>query len=84
VDIVVLLNLQSKIAPAPNLVLELVPLPTRNVYALYVSRSEFPNSDRVEITDETLLEKLRSVNGQFTWDGLPILYYENLPATLGV
>jgi hypothetical protein len=38
-------------------------------------------ADLIEITDEKLLEKLRSVKGQFTYGGTPVFYYENLMST---
>lgn len=71
----------QRITGIPSLILELTPVSTGRVYALYVGGNKFPNSDPIEITDEKLLEKLRSVNGQFTYDGRPIFYSENLKRT---
>jgi hypothetical protein len=51
------------------------------IYTLSVRDDEFPGSSLIEVTDEKLLEKLRSVNGQFTCHGLPVFYYEHLMST---
>jgi hypothetical protein len=52
-----------------------------NVCILSIRDDEFPGSDLIEITDEKLLEKLRSVNGQFTCSGRPVFYYDHLMST---
>jgi hypothetical protein len=65
----------------PYLILEAVPAPTGYVYALYLSEDECPGSDLMELTDEKLLDKLRSVNGQFTYERTPVCYYEHLMST---
>jgi hypothetical protein len=52
-----------------------------NVCILSIREDEFPGSDLIEITDEKLLEKLRSVNGQFTCFGRPVFYYDHLMST---
>ena len=49
-----------------------------NACALSIKDDEFPGSNIVEITDEKLLEKLRSVKGQLVLQGLPVFYYEHL------
>jgi hypothetical protein len=59
-------------------------VPTRNGNAcvLSIKDDEFPGSNIVEVTDEKLLEKLRSVNGQLVYEGLPVFYYEHLNSGL--
>jgi hypothetical protein len=52
-----------------------------HVYVLIIQDDDFPGSNLIEITDEKLLEKLRSVNGQFTSGKLPVFYYEHLMST---
>lgn len=51
----------------------------------YVEDGEFPGSPPVDLTDKKykkLVEKLRSINGQFVWrfekNCFPLFYYENL------
>jgi hypothetical protein len=38
-------------------------------------------TDLIDITSGELLEKLRSLNGQFTNNGTPVFYYENVMST---
>jgi hypothetical protein len=64
----------------PCIALEWSPLRS-HVCVLCIQDDEFPGSTRIEITDEKLLGKLRSVNGQFVHDGHPVFYYENLMST---
>jgi|HubBroStandDraft_2_1064218.scaffolds.fasta_scaffold173946_3 hypothetical protein len=54
----------------------------------YVEDGEFPGSPPVDLTDkkyEQLVEKLRSINGQFVWrfekNCFPLFYHENLKST---
>src|ERR1700747_3457943 len=49
-----------------------------HAYSLSVRDGEFPDSNIIVVTDEKLLAKLRSINGQFFHEGLPVFYYEYL------
>ena len=83
----------TKPVVVPYIVLEAVALPTGSVYSLYISNDKIPDSKPMEITEvadnrektllenmrSSLLEDLRLVNGQYTYDGYPIFYRENLP-----
>ena len=57
--------------------------PSGHAYSLSVRDGEFPESDSIVVQDEKLLAKLRSINGQFVYQRLPIFYYEHL-STEGV
>jgi hypothetical protein len=52
--------------------------PTGRVYSLSVRDGEFPDSNIIVVQDEKLLAKLRSINGQLVYEGLPIFYDEHL------
>ncbi len=75
------LNIQVRkdSAAGPCLALEgIVRTSNGNACALSIQDDEFPDSNIVEIRDEMLLEKLRSVKGQLGHQGLPVFYYEHL------
>lgn len=55
------------------------PTPTGHILVLDIKDNETPDSDPVEITDEKLLEKLRSIKGQYSHKGNPVYYYDNAP-----
>jgi hypothetical protein len=52
--------------------------PSRHAYSLSIRDGEFPESNIIVVQDEKLLAKLRSINGQFVCNELPIFYYEHL------
>ena len=52
--------------------------PNGHVWSLSIRDGEFPGSNIIVVTDEKLLAKLRSINGQFVLEGLPVFYYEHL------
>jgi hypothetical protein len=77
-----LLELMSKLNPAGSqwwLTWETVGTPNGTVNSLSIRDDEFPGSTIIEITDENLLAKLRTIKGQFVDErGWPIFYYEYL------
>lgn len=60
-----------------------VPTPTGHIFMLIITDNEAPGSNLVEIKDEKLLEKLRSVTGQYSYKSHPIYYYEDAPISHG-
>ena len=72
-------ELLAMLTPDQHLVWQDLQAPTiGHVYALSIRNDEYPGSDLVEVADEKLLTKLRSVKGQFVDNGRPIFYYEYL------
>ena len=72
------------LAPDQYLALETFCTPNGHVYELSVRDSEFRSSNVIAVTDERLLTKLRSVNGQYVYVykqfRTPIFYCEYLRA----
>jgi len=60
-----------------RLAVECTPTPTGHILVLSVVEEDGPCSELVEITDEKVLEKLRSLKGQYSIRGNPIYYYED-------
>jgi|ERR1017187_1671196 hypothetical protein len=69
-------------ADSMRIILQGVSLTTGHVCALSIQYDGMSGHTLVEIRDEKLLEQLRSVNGQFTFNGKDkVFYYENLMST---
>jgi hypothetical protein len=60
------------------IVLEGEDSPNGRAFALSIRDGECPGSNILPVQNEKLLAKLRSINGQFVCDGLPVFYYEHL------
>jgi hypothetical protein len=56
-----------------------IPTPTGHILLLSIRYEDGPGSDLVEITDKALLEKLRSIKGQYSYRNNPVYYYEDAP-----
>lgn len=60
------------------------PTPTGHILVIDIMDNEAPGSNPVKITDETLLEKLRSIKGQYSYKNNPVYHYDNAPVELVV
>ena len=64
--------------------MEGMPLITGHVCALSVRDNDFPGSDLIEITDEKLLDKLRSVNRRAMMDTKTMVVCQDVSMTSGI
>ena len=71
-------ELLAMLAHGQSLILEGTHSSIGYVYSLSVRDGADPGSSIIAVTDQNLLAKLRSIQGQVATEGLPIYYHEYL------